>query len=483
MKRSTIFFVALAAFLIFGAGSAQARGGALDPSFGTGGRVFDSSFEPAALTLQPDGKIVVVGSCCGSKENPSDFFIGRYDGDGSRDSNYGGALLESLGGSAGTALTPEPGGIMLAAGVTGYDGFLVRIASDGSLDPSFGTDGVAMLTNIEPTAIELEPGGKIIVVGTQNARIPFSGDLDPPEIALARFDPNGSLDPTFGTNGIVATSFGGSDFVKAAAEQPDGKIVVGGYRGFLGAQGPYYDGILVRYKPDGSLDSTFQSVGGSDVVDAVYLQADGKVLTGEFAGEGSLRRYNADGSIDDTFKPAFGAPSGLIGLEPDGKIVTAGGSQVARFLPDGTPDVDFGRLSVGTKAGLVTIPDFGAEAVGVQTDGRIVVAGGDGHRNLVLVRLLPDRSQTLRVKRSGRARGTVVSSPAGISCTKPHGKERPRKHGTCTQLFEQGSTVTLTVSNAPRSRVTWGGACSGHARSCTVTMDGGRSVRADFRRR
>jgi uncharacterized delta-60 repeat protein len=460
--------------LVLAPGSAQARGGALDQGFGMDGVVVDNGLEGAgALLLQPDGKIFVAGWCCGNKEEPEEFRAVRYKPDGSPDFYSGPYDSYTFGRSAATTVALQPDGKIVVAGDE-YpgSGFLTRFNTDGSVDASFGTDGISTVSTISPSALLMQPGGKLLLVGTY-AGDPFSVPYDP-RLALARFNADGSLDSTFGTKGVVTSTFGGSDFAVTAAEQ-EGKILVAGFAGYVTSDGGSYDqGIVVRYQADGSLDTGFAQhgllYGITPVHPSMAVLGDGKFLVG---GGFGIDRFNADGSYDPTFKGAPGDyPSALIALAPDGSIVGASGNKIARYHADGSIDLDFGRFAPGSKPGVVTVPNFGASGVAVQRDGTIVVVGSSPHRDLVVARLLPDRSELLHVRRRGTARGTVISNPPGIRCT--------RKHGTCMQLFEQGTTVTLTVQNAHGSRVRWSGACKGRKRTCSVTMTGNRTVVAKF---
>jgi uncharacterized delta-60 repeat protein len=477
VKRLAILLALVStALLVLTPGAAQARGGALDQSFGTDGLVVDNSLEGAgALLLQPDGKIFVAGWCCGTKEEPRELRAVRYNPDGSADFYSGPYDSYTFGGTVGKAALLQPDGKLVVAGDEyGDAGFLTRFNADGSVDTSFGTNGISTVSKISPSAVLMQSGGKILLVGT-HAGDPFSVPYDP-HFAFARFDADGSLDSTFGTNGVVISSIGGLDFAQAAAVQ-NRKILLGGFRGYVTPDGGSYDqGILARYNSDGSLDTDFGTgFGGFIYINPVHpslaVQPDGKILVG---GSG-IERFNANGSYDPSFgglAQAQDSPSAVIALQADGKIVAAGGGKIARYNSDGSFDTEFGKQIIGSKVGFVTIPNFGASALAVQPDGQIVVTGSNPHRDLVVVRLLADRSKLLHVKRRGKARGTVISSPVGIRCG--------RKGGNCLQLFEQGSAVTLTVENAHGSRVTWSGACKGRRRTCSVTMTSNRTVVAKF---
>ena len=158
----------------------------------------------------------------------------------------------------------------------------------------------------------------------------------------------GDLDPTFGVGGKVTTDFGGYDSANALVLQPDGKLVAAGVRSTSDL-----DFALARYLPDGSLDPTFgvggkvtTDFGSSDVASALVLQPDGKLVAAggvQFDGPGdfALARYLPDGSLDPTFGVGgkvttdFGGIDGAsaLVLQPDGKLVAAGSSDALRLCP------------------------------------------------------------------------------------------------------------------------------------------------------
>ncbi len=251
---------------------------------------------------------------------------------------------------------------------------LVRYTPDGSLDPSFGTGG---RVRTEVRALALQPDGKIVVVGA-----------DTGSFTLARYNADGSLDPHFGREGTVSTQLGRVDAASEVALQADGKLVVVG-QSFTGRS---IDFAMVRYHPDGSLDSSFGSGGqvtsdfcartveeryANDIVPdsisggwRVRLQADGKiVVTGTpsdaLCSSPVMFRYNPDGSLDPSFGEngrvitALTKQEGTLSactLQGDGKLVVAGtsgtGFAVARYYPDGSLDPSFGQGgTVATRIG------------------------------------------------------------------------------------------------------------------------------------
>jgi uncharacterized delta-60 repeat protein len=287
-----------------------------------------------------------------------------------------------------------------------------RIA--GGLDAAFGGDGMVTTpvstTNDYGSSLTLQPDGKVIVGGTV-------GNGDFYDFALARYNADGSLDPTFGFEGKVTTSIRPSlDLGYSVALQADGKILVAGYS--LDVNTSNFDLAVVRYHANGVLDSSW---GGDGIVLApisgnglsgtsVVVQADGKVIAGSttFGIGGSdfvLVRYLADGSLDTSFDGDGKVITSIsnsndlgnaVALQDDGKILLAGQSwngsnydfSVARYLANGALDTSFdGDGTLMTELG-------GAEecrAIAVQPDGKIVVAGATsnaGGYDMAVVRYL-----------------------------------------------------------------------------------------------
>ena len=222
----------------------------------------------------------------------------RYLPNGTPDPSFGttnnGIVITNLGGTdnAANACVLQPDGKIIAVGYTNardpgvvYDFGLVRYLPNGTPDPSFGTtnNGIVITnlggTNNYTTSCVLQPDGKVIAVGYTNKR---GGDYD---FALVRYLPNGTPDPSFGTNGIVITNLGGTfNLAYACVLQPNGKVIAVGYIN----TGP--DGViaLVRYNTDGTPDTTFGSnnngiittyiSGTYNQAAACSLQPDGKII-------------------------------------------------------------------------------------------------------------------------------------------------------------------------------------------------------------
>jgi uncharacterized delta-60 repeat protein len=252
----------------------------------------------SGVVLQPQSnglpKIVVAGS------NNSGFELARYNANGTLDKTFGpsgtGTVYTSIGSGFSTGnyhcLAQEPNGDLIVVGYTGSQGVLAVYSANGTLDPpltynsAFNEVGaVAIYPATDPTN-----GGKIVVAG--------SGAQ---EFALARYTLNTTnntlaLDQTFGTGGVVTTAIGNGAAAWAVAIQSDGKVVAGG---LAAVNGTRY-AALTRYNPDGRLDSTF-GTGGivttefatvSSVIHGLAIQPDGAIVAcGNTAIDSAVARY------------------------------------------------------------------------------------------------------------------------------------------------------------------------------------------------
>jgi uncharacterized delta-60 repeat protein len=276
-------------------------------------------------------------------------------------------------------------------------------AADGDLDPTFGSGGKATTDfsgrSNSASAIALQSDGKIVVAGDA---LTATG---PPDIAVARYNNDGSLDSSFGTGGRVTTDFAGrSDNGTAIAVQPDGKILVAGGVDLSATQ---FDFGLVRYNANGSLDSTFGSGGkvttdfngGLDGASAIGLQGDGRIVLAGFATAGdphmALARYNSNGTLDTTFGTGGKLITNIngtrdfanaIAIQSDGKILAAGSTldsitsfvifALARYHADGSLDSTFGSGGkVTTRVVFGDGEDDEIFGLAIQPDGRILAAG------------------------------------------------------------------------------------------------------------
>jgi uncharacterized delta-60 repeat protein len=413
----SIFTLIGALLAVAGPATAYAGPGDLDGSFSRDGRVLTDiagDDTATAVAVQPDGRIVVAGfsSRPGGTRR---FALVRYDSDGARDPSFGnqGVVTTRLGDeSAAQAVAIQPDGKIVVAGTAshperGWDFAVVRYNPDGALDGSFSGDG-RLTTDFGggadgAQALALDPDGNLVVAGESE------GDF-----ALARYEPNGDLDPSLSGDGLVTTDFSGfADGANALALQPDGKLALAGYA--TEPPGYTYDRFpaLARYEPDGDLDPSFG--GDGRVITSINYRTafalapleDGRLVV---AGSGLLG-LNPDGSEDPGFDRTNSTHLGImraLAVQSDGALVAAGSTpgdfQVSRWRSDGSRDRAFGAVTSAhlsySAPGAIT--DFGfrddeARAEVIQQDGKIVVVGGsapgyDEPGDFALARYRVDRS-------------------------------------------------------------------------------------------
>ncbi len=332
--------------------------GALDPTFGGDGRV-TTELEPGSagangVAIQSNGRIVVAG--CADAGGPSSgglFALARFLPDGTLDGSFGGGIVTTRFGrsSCALAIAIQPNGRIVAAGGLA----VARYLPSGALDPSFSGDGKANVNSRHPfsgaRAVAVQPNGKVVVAGGYD----FYG------FALARFNPNGTSDKWFGRDGLVETTPGcGEGAANGVAVGAGGRIVVAGYTDVGHEYGDHCGPskfALARYLPDGSLDPSFSGDGqvatgfpDGGAANAVAIDHDGRIVAAGAFGSGfAVARYRGDGTLDPTFgsggrvRTVFGAGFALaagVAVGPAGKIVAAGSLElrhgacfaVARYL-------------------------------------------------------------------------------------------------------------------------------------------------------
>lgn len=369
--------------------------GDLDPSFGNGGIVIQDDVHGGitALARQSDGKLIAAGSS-----------LARYNDDGSLDAAFGGGVTPLIWNGAygwASALVLEPDGQIVVAGGISIDDngdtdfALARYNSDGSLDTDFGSGGVA--TNSFSAVgsdylynIALQPDGKLVVSGTAMP------DPDHSSYVLARFNADGTLDPSFSGNGWLKKQIADYGSTGGVAVLPDGKILLSGTACNQDACWP----VLLRYTAAGTPDPSFGTGGVVQMTQMnasfgpMLVRSDAKIiLAGRVAVPQfkdiymAVVRLNPDASLDTAFGNggialALGNRSGARALvqRADGSLVVGGIAGwtfddfvLARFTEAGVLDDQFGRQ------GLV-ITDLPGQremlsALAVQTDDTVVAAG------------------------------------------------------------------------------------------------------------
>lgn len=382
---------------------ADAQSGVLDPTFGAGGVVV-ASLGPndefgEALAIQADDRIVVAGYALAAND---DFAVARFNLDGTLDTSFGGtgAVVTPIGGDVDRAfaVAVQPDQKIVVAGFRRQEGVeafaLARYLPDGTLDPTFDGDGkvVTAIGSLEDTAyaIAVQGDGKIVAAG-------FTRTAQNKDLALVRYLPDGSLDPTFGAAGKAVLPIGGDDEAAAIALQGDGKIVVAGYTSVAGR-----DLLVARFTAAGVPDATFNGTGfrvvefgtGNSFGEGVVLEPGGGILAAGHAHVGSVdhfavTRLTANGALDPTLAGTgqLTTPVGTtaqgqaIALDANGRFVVAGTARIAgnddlaivRYNANGSLDTTFGGTGIVTQP-LGTGADQG-KAIAIQSDAKVLAAG------------------------------------------------------------------------------------------------------------
>ena len=410
----------------------RSQSGALDRTFGTLGKVY-TQVRPSTnyindLALQPDGKIVAVGSGSGME-------VLRYTASGVLDTAFNGTGQAEI--TAGDALgvAIQPDGKIVVVGnnfpASNLDMKVVRYNVNGTLDTTFDSDGIATLAIGTATdigySVAIQSDGKILVSGRSDTPPSFTTSH-----AIVRLNANGSLDTSFGNAGIVTPPVSATIFPHQLALQADGKFVIS-TRKFINGTTSL---MLLRYGPGGDLDSSFgvngivtTTFGSGTEYEAIAIQPDGKLVvscssfTNATSYDFAVLRYNVDGALDDSFGTGgivitpIGPGATLeqakaLVLQPNGKIVVGGRSPngsnqnfvSVRYNKNGSVDTRWGvdgivRTDMGG-------PADGIHAMVIQPNGRIVVGGESdigtpGTRRFALARYMGEGAANSDFDRDG----------------------------------------------------------------------------------
>lgn len=413
-----------ALFLISAAATAQSV--SLDNSFSTGGKFYyDYGFQDNLndVKIQPDGKIVSVGTALNSSFAGKLLAI-RQNTNGSFDSTFNGTgtvIIEDFNESyAYESFIKSDGNIVIAG--TRADGnfqfatLVIKLKTDGTRDSTFGLNGIAELELSSGDdfayAITEQADHKILLAGTAID----TGFRNAP--VVVRLSENGTIDSTFGVNGIAAiTAMDIENKLNSMAIQPDGKIVVSGHYGRpLTTTGQFNsDVLLARFSHSGLPDSTFGTNGivttkifndTVDYVESVYgmqFTGDGSILVAgyttreDYGFDMLMLKYDSTGTPVNNFGHNGmviwdkGAQDVAMDMKPDtaGKILVCGTSGgfffddrdvlLMRYNADGTPDSSFDNDGY-LLTDFITTPDE-ANSMALQADGKIVLAGKTNNSN------------------------------------------------------------------------------------------------------
>jgi len=418
LSRSSFGCEPLEARRLFAAGD-------LDPSFDGDG--YTSTTVPGAqlsardVAVQADGKTVVAGYV-GAADG---FAVTRYNLNGTPDTTFGpdhnGTVLLRGGSSSASAVAIQPDGKIVVMGSWDLsDTRVVRLNPDGGPDRTFGGgdgsitfDPVGLTEYATFEQVIIQPDGKILLGGDALTGI-LDSDFD---LIFARLNPDGSFDSSFDGDGIKSVGFGinerfggmAIDFSGTPATNPDfNKIIAAGIR--WGADPAQAAVLVTRLTAGGAVDNTYDGDGNGQVhppggtspqVTGVVVEDDGRIVVGGYYATGGLYdyalvRFLHTGPLDTTFGPAgtgwartsigrhdvagdlIIAPSGGLVLGGYSEVPVLGGTEkrdaLAYYTPDGLPDTRFGG------DGTITYAATDASNVSVASGPgrRIVFAGGGG---------------------------------------------------------------------------------------------------------
>ncbi|HEY6331516.1 MAG TPA: delta-60 repeat domain-containing protein [Blastocatellia bacterium] len=442
-SRIAYLAIFLVVLLLSGPRVSTAKGTLLapDPTFGQDGKVqtkLETGCFPYGLAVKSDGDLIAVGYAFPDKNDFNTRVAGivEYKSGGNRNSQFGqSGIVFNDNMIYANAVVEQPDGELIVEGQTVEDPspgtptfVLARYNPDGSLDSSFGNGGQVFDSYSKQfdgvTTLAVQSDGKILAAGVAGTS-PAGASESTGDFAIARYNPDGTLDTTFGASGKVLTDFdGGYDVIGAIFVQPNGKILTAGWVGTP----PENFGIgLAQYNPDGSLDSTFGNGGKSSAslpgaseqmsTGCMAVDSSGNIVVGGIqyfdGGDNAkpdLVRFNSAGALDASFgnggrvdlsDVAGGLISG-VQIQPDGKIFVSGfgvfpyapvptGVFSARYNSDGTADAAYNG---GAPALNKFYGGFGQPYVGIlQPNGDFLVAGYDRDVN-VSKKLLLLRYQT-----------------------------------------------------------------------------------------
>ncbi len=390
--------------------------GTPDTSFGQGTGAADAAVSSGtqldvnAIVTQTDGKVVVAGDVTPAGAALIHTLLVRFNADGTPDPTFGtnGVVIDNI--SNGTNLQDTAQGAVvlgngevfttgIAADSSGGRSLLLRLhRTDGSLDPAFGNSGTVLIAGAGSSAVPVPAlqGGQLLVSST------LTQDPTHRQFVVYRFNPNGTPDTTFGTNGIASGP---------VSNNPAGPLLVLPDGGILQAGTIAGQGVVARYTPNGQLDTTFGSGGVAQtgvLASAVAPEPDGKILvggvtntTGSFPRGYGVTRLNPDGTPDVGFGaggtaqvanpaspqqqgPGFGAVN-AIGFVPGNNILVTGrGINISGGINNGG-DVELARFA-GTAGQSTLLPIFPNAAPFGANNPDIETAEVNGLYNLVLGR-------------------------------------------------------------------------------------------------
>ena len=338
--------------------------GTLDTSFGTGGvarvtMTAAADYErPYSLAIQSDGKILVGGIVVGKSWTAA---VARLNSDGSIDTGFGTSgrvtftYVNKENAQVNKIRVATNGAILLAGTSAGNFG-IARLLANGKFDTGFnGTGKISISVSAQKNSqdgglsdLVIQQDGKYLASGVSS-----SGPRQPRSWSLVRLNPNGTLDPGFGSGGKVTNNLGGTwSVARNLHVYADGSILAGGDR----LTSPYSTYVFIRYLSNGQPDTSFgdngiltMEAGGASRIEGMFVEADGKIVgAGHWRDPGNtntnvmIMRLRSDGSMDETFGTGghtFVDINGLndaghdLAVQSDGKYVLAGIASLGSSSP------------------------------------------------------------------------------------------------------------------------------------------------------
>ena len=325
--------------------------GSLDSTFANAGKfVFSEYSNLEAIAVQSDGKILVGGSI--NTSGSGAFFAARFNNDGSLDNSFGDsgiAIIYSLpqASSGARSIIILDDGKILLGGNIGQDSVVVKLNTDGSLDTSFAGTGISTILFDDGYSydeeIALQSDGKIV-----KGYIAHNIVTESTHIMAARLNADGTIDHSFGIDGKKILDIEFIEGFAGLAIQSDGKTILGAFKVF---DYDSYEFVAERLNPDGSIDNSYGTNGiatarvledGASFATQILIQEDNKLIiagyitTGIYDYNMAMIRFDTEGNLDTTFGTDGKVSTYLngrnswaygIALQPDNKIILTGGTE------------------------------------------------------------------------------------------------------------------------------------------------------------
>ena len=409
----------------------SAQPGTLDSSFGINGdaKIFIANNFYASITaIQDDGKIVLAGNN-GNAGLSTMFFLARLLPNGNPDSTFGtnGVAIPFNDGQGNyvDAITIQKNGSIVLGGVAnGNDFLLIRYTLNGKIDSTFGTNG-KVVTDVggydQVSSLAIQNDGKILAAGEQN-----------PSGYVARYNVNGRIDSSFGTNGLL---FSGTLTIVSVKSLANGEFIIAGYgndTSDINDYSVYF--VIKRFLSNGTVDSSFGKNGNTYVhftnnpsshANDMSIGKNNDIIVVGYTSNGSftnsaIAKIKSSGVVDSAFGingivtttlDGYGNSAVSVLIQDDGKIIVTTRSsnysnstfKIGRFLQNGVTDSSFGINGIFTPK--VSSPDYygffppnGSTAI--QKDGKIIVVGSKDYGYFNAERIKGDTPITVSIRKN-----------------------------------------------------------------------------------